>query len=198
MDVQVVDLAAKFARFDDRWHPRIVGELNGSYVKVVKLEGEFVWHHHDSEDELFLVIDGVLRIELRDGVLVIEPGQFVVIPRGVEHRPVADGVVQVVLIEPATTVNTGNVDDAKTVTDLEWVARQTPEWRLGMPTRSPRRSAATRRCRPDAASFTRRGRWSTACKRAAAVGWRFRYHRVAAASRSASSSSMFASRMDSA
>ena len=121
MDVQVVDLAAKFARFDDRWHPRIVGELNGSYVKVVKLEGEFVWHHHDSEDELFLVIDGVLRIELRDGVLVIEPGQFVVIPRGVEHRPVADGVVQVVLIEPATTVNTGNVADAKTVTDLEWV-----------------------------------------------------------------------------
>jgi mannose-6-phosphate isomerase-like protein (cupin superfamily) len=121
MTVHVVDLADKFSHFGDTWHPRIVGELNGSYVKVVKLEGEFVWHHHDDEDELFLVIDGVLRIELRDAVLVIEPGQFVVIPRGVEHRPVADGVVQVVLIEPASTVNTGNVEDTKTVTDLEWI-----------------------------------------------------------------------------
>jgi mannose-6-phosphate isomerase-like protein (cupin superfamily) len=121
MDVRVVDLTEKFGRFSDPWHPRIVGELNGTYVKVVKLAGEFVWHHHDDEDELFLVVDGVLRMQLRDGELEVHPGQFVIVPRGVEHRPVADGVVHVVLIEPVTTVNTGNVQDARTVTNLEWV-----------------------------------------------------------------------------
>jgi mannose-6-phosphate isomerase-like protein (cupin superfamily) len=121
MDVRVVDLGEKFSRFDDPWHPRIVGELNGSYVKVVKLEGEFVWHHHDDEDELFLVIDGVLRMQLRDGELEVSPGQFVVVPRGIEHRPVADGVVHVVLIEPASTLNTGNSRNTRTVDDLDWI-----------------------------------------------------------------------------
>ena len=121
MDVRVVDLAGKFAAFDDPWRPRIVAELNGSHVKVVKLAGEFVWHHHDDEDELFLVVDGVLRMQLRDGELEVRPGQFVVIPKGLEHRPVADGVVQVVLIEPATTLNTGNVRDERTVDAPEWI-----------------------------------------------------------------------------
>ena len=121
MDIEVVDLADKFARFDDRWHPRIVAELNGSHVKVVKLEGEFVWHHHDDEDELFLVVDGRLRMQLRDRELEVGPGQFVVIPKGVEHRPVADATVHVVLIEPASTLNTGNVQDARTVESPEWL-----------------------------------------------------------------------------
>ena len=121
MDVRVIDLAGKFAAFDDPWQPRIVAELNGSHVKVVKLAGEFVWHHHDDEDELFLVVDGVLRVQLRDGELEVRPGQFVVIPKGVEHRPVADGVVQVVLIEPATTLNTGNVRAERTVDVPEWI-----------------------------------------------------------------------------
>jgi mannose-6-phosphate isomerase-like protein (cupin superfamily) len=121
MQIDVVDLAEKFDRFDDSWHPRIVGELNGSYVKVVKLEGEFVWHHHDDEDELFLVVDGVLHMQFRDREVAVHPGQFVIVPRGIEHRPVADGVVQVVLVEPASTRNTGDVDDARTVTDLDWL-----------------------------------------------------------------------------
>jgi mannose-6-phosphate isomerase-like protein (cupin superfamily) len=121
MQIDVVDLAEKFGCFDDQWHPRIVGELNGSYVKVVKLAGEFVWHHHDEEDELFLVIDGVLRMQFRDRDVEVRPGQFVIVPRGVEHRPVADDVVQVVLFEPSSTLNTGNVTDGKTVTELDWI-----------------------------------------------------------------------------
>ena len=121
MDIEVVDLADKFARFDDRWQPRIVAELNGNYVKVVKLEGEFVWHHHDDEDELFLVVDGRLRMQLPDRELEVGPGQFVVVPKGVEHRPVADVPAHVVLIEPTSTRNTGNVRDARTVESPEWL-----------------------------------------------------------------------------
>ena len=117
----MVDLAEKFDRVDDTWHPRIVGELNESYVKVVKLDGEFVWHHHDDEDELFLVIAGVLRMQLRDAELEVGPGQFVVIPKGVEHRPVADETVHVVLIEPTSTLNTGNVEDTRTREHLDWI-----------------------------------------------------------------------------
>jgi mannose-6-phosphate isomerase-like protein (cupin superfamily) len=121
MSIAVVDLAEKFARFADPWNPRIVGELNDTYVKVVRLQGEFVWHHHDDEDELFLVIAGTLRMQLRDRELHVGPGQFVVVPRGVEHRPVADDEVQVVLIEPKTTLNTGDVRDDRTVEQLEWI-----------------------------------------------------------------------------
>jgi mannose-6-phosphate isomerase-like protein (cupin superfamily) len=117
--LEKVDVAEKFALFDETWSPKIVAELNDAYVKVVKLEGEFVWHHHDDEDELFWVVSGRLRMELRDGEVVLEPGELLVVPKGVEHRPVAEGETHVVLIEPKTTLNTGNVRDERTVDELE-------------------------------------------------------------------------------
>ena len=117
--IQRIDLAEKLARFDERWSPRIVAELNGQHVKLAKLEGEFVWHSHAEEDELFLVLKGTLTIELRDGAVVLGPGQMAVVPRGIEHRPVADGEVHVRLFEPAGTVNTGDVRNERTVEDLE-------------------------------------------------------------------------------
>ena len=117
--LEKVDVAEKFALFDQAWSPKIVAELNDAYVKVVKLEGEFVWHHHDDEDELFWVVSGRLRMELRDGEVVLEPGELLVVPKGVEHRPVAEGETHVVLIEPKTTLNTGNVRDERTVDELE-------------------------------------------------------------------------------
>jgi mannose-6-phosphate isomerase-like protein (cupin superfamily) len=110
-----VNLTEKFARFDDYWHPRIVGELNGQHVKVVKLKGEFVWHHHDVEDELFLILKGSLVIQFRHKDIVLEEGEFLVIPRGIEHRPVAENECWVLLFEPAGTLNTGNVQDERTV-----------------------------------------------------------------------------------
>lgn len=110
-----VNLVEKFGRFDDFWHPRIVGELNGQQVKVVKLKGAFVWHHHDVEDELFLIVKGRLVIEFRDKDVVLEEGEFLVIPKGVEHRPVAEEECWVMLFEPVGTLNTGNVQDEKTV-----------------------------------------------------------------------------------
>jgi mannose-6-phosphate isomerase-like protein (cupin superfamily) len=114
-----IDLAEKLASFDDRWSPRIVAELNGQHVKLAKLDGAFVWHSHAEEDELFLVLKGELTIELRDGAVVLGPGQMAVVPRGVEHRPVADGEVHLLLFEPAGTLNTGNVRNERTVEDLE-------------------------------------------------------------------------------
>ena len=117
--IQRIDLAEKLARFDERWSPRIVAELNGQHVKLAKLEGEFVWHSHAEEDELFLVLKGTLTIELRDGAVVLGPGQMAVVPRGVEHRPVANGEVHVMLFEPAGTRNTGDVRNERTVEDLE-------------------------------------------------------------------------------
>ncbi len=115
-----VNVAEKLSRVGDHWNPRVIAELNGQQVKVVKLAGEFVWHHHDHEDELFLVIKGLLRMELRDRVVEIGPGELIVIPRGVDHRPVAEGEVEVLLFEPATTLNTGDaVGDARTRTVLE-------------------------------------------------------------------------------
>jgi mannose-6-phosphate isomerase-like protein (cupin superfamily) len=117
--VEKVNLAQKFSLFDEPWQPKVVAELNDAYVKVVKFEDEFVWHHHDDEDELFLVVAGRLRMELRDGDVVIEPGEFLVVPKGVEHRPVAEGETHVVLIEPKTTLNTGNVRNERTVDELE-------------------------------------------------------------------------------
>jgi mannose-6-phosphate isomerase-like protein (cupin superfamily) len=116
----VVNLAEKFDLFADYWHPRIVGELNDSHVKLVKLKGEFVWHRHEREDELFLVIKGTLRIRLRDQELTLREGEFVVIPSKVEHLPIADQEVQVLLLEPKTTVNTGDVQSERTV-DAEWI-----------------------------------------------------------------------------
>ena len=110
----VVTLADKFARFDDYWSPKIVGELNGQLVKVVKFRGPFEWHHHAAEDELFLVHRGSFRMEFRDRALMLHAGDFLIVPRGVEHRPVADEEVEVVLFEPATTLNTGNVSSERT------------------------------------------------------------------------------------
>ncbi len=110
-----VSLAAKLATFDETWVPKVVGELNGQYVKVVKCEGEYVWHHHEQEDELFYVLKGRLRILLRDREVALEPGEFFIVPRGVEHKPVADEPAEVVLFEPAKTRNTGNVDHGYTI-----------------------------------------------------------------------------------
>jgi mannose-6-phosphate isomerase-like protein (cupin superfamily) len=115
-----VDLAAKLATFGDHWNPRIVAELNGQHVKVAKFAGEFTWHSHEHEDELFLVVKGLLRMELRDKVVELGPGELIVIPRGVEHRPVGVGECEVVLFEPASTVNTGSAaDDPRTRTQLD-------------------------------------------------------------------------------
>jgi mannose-6-phosphate isomerase-like protein (cupin superfamily) len=119
MSIQKVNLAQKFELFDDHWSPKIVGDVNGTLVKVVKVRGEFLWHHHENEDELFLVVAGRLTIRLRDGDVVLEPGEFVVIPRGVEHMPVAEEETRIVLIEPATTLNTGDVVNERTVETLE-------------------------------------------------------------------------------
>ena len=118
--MDVVNLTQKLALFNDYWHPRIVGELNGQQVKLVKLKGEFVWHHHDAEDELFLVIKGRLLIRLPDRELWIGEGEFAIIPRGVEHCPVAQEEVQVLLLEPASTLNTGNLRNDRTQ-DADWI-----------------------------------------------------------------------------
>ena len=117
--MDVVNLAQKFDAFQDHWSPKIAGQVNGMHVKLVKLQGEFVWHHHDLEDELFLVVKGRLKMELRDRELWIGEGEFLIVPHGVEHRPVAPEEVQVLLFEPAGTLNTGNVRDARTVEVLE-------------------------------------------------------------------------------
>jgi mannose-6-phosphate isomerase-like protein (cupin superfamily) len=118
--IEKVGLAAKLAAVDEPWQPKIVAELNDSYVKVVKFDGEFVWHHHDDEDELFLVVSGQMRMQFRDGDVVVEPGELIVVPRGVEHCPLAEtGDTEVVLIEPKTTLNTGNVRNERTVDEPE-------------------------------------------------------------------------------
>ena len=119
--VRKVNLGEKFGLFHDQWSPKIAGELNDSYVKLVKLQGEFVWHHHENEDELFLVVKGKLTIKLRDGQVELEPGEFVVIPKGVEHLPVAEEEVHVLLLEPKSTRNTGNVQNERTVDKLDRV-----------------------------------------------------------------------------
>ena len=116
-----VVLAEKLAQFSEHWRPKIVGELNGQHVKLVKLQGEFIWHHHAHEDELFLVTRGTLTMQLRDGDVTIREGEFFIVPRGVEHRPVAEQEVHVVLFEPASTFHTGNVVTEKTRATLEWI-----------------------------------------------------------------------------
>jgi mannose-6-phosphate isomerase-like protein (cupin superfamily) len=110
-----VNLAERLSRFTEHWNPRVVAELNGQQVKLAKLEGEFVWHHHEEADELFLVLEGRLVIQLRDRDVTLTPGELFVVPKGVEHRPVADAEVHVLLFEPAGTVNTGNVTNEYTV-----------------------------------------------------------------------------------
>ena len=118
-DIKKVSLTEKFDLFDDRWSPKIVGELNDSYVKLAKLKGEFVWHHHETEDELFLVVKGSLLIKLRDREIQLEEGEFVIIPRGVEHLPIAEEEAQVILLEPKSTLNTGDVHNERTVSVLD-------------------------------------------------------------------------------
>jgi mannose-6-phosphate isomerase-like protein (cupin superfamily) len=119
--MDVVNLKEKFERFADYWSPKIVGELNGQHVKLAKLKGKFVWHQHDQEDELFLVVKGRLRILLRDREIAINSGEFFIVPKGVEHCPMADEECHVVLLEPASTLNTGNVRDERTIDHLQWI-----------------------------------------------------------------------------
>ena len=119
--MEKVNLAQKLGRFQDYWSPKVVGDLNDSYVKLVKLKGEFVWHQHETEDELFLVVKGRLLIKLRDQDILLEEGEFVIIPRGVEHLPIAEEEAHVLLLEPKTTLNTGNVENERTVVELEHI-----------------------------------------------------------------------------
>jgi mannose-6-phosphate isomerase-like protein (cupin superfamily) len=127
-----INLGQKLALINDHWNPRIIGELNGQYLKLVKFKGPFTWHHHNTEDEMFLVVKGRFRMEFRESDddiskrqaprdVWLEEGEFIVVPRGVEHRPVADEEAHVLLFEPATTMNTGNVQDEFTVPKLEWL-----------------------------------------------------------------------------
>jgi mannose-6-phosphate isomerase-like protein (cupin superfamily) len=119
--VQKVSLNEKFDRIREYWSPKIAAQLNGQYLKLAKFKGEFVWHHHESEDELFLVVKGRLTIQFRDGDVVLGEGELVVVPAGVDHRPVADQEVWAVLLEPIATLNTGNVQNERTIRELDWI-----------------------------------------------------------------------------
>ena len=116
-----VNLTHKFSLFDERWSPKLVGELNDQYVKIAKLQGEFVWHQHEAEDELFMVVEGSLTIKLRDRDVILEQGEFLIVPRGVEHKPVAESEAHVLMFEPKTTLNTGDMQDERTQEQLEWI-----------------------------------------------------------------------------
>lgn len=117
--MEKVNIREKQDLISDYWNPRIIGELNGQHVKAAKLKGEFIWHHHENEDELFLVTKGVLKMEFRDKTISIHEGEFLIVPRMVEHRPVADEEVHLLLFEPASTVNTGNLQNERTRTELQ-------------------------------------------------------------------------------
>jgi len=116
----VVNLAQKFSLIGDHWKPRIAGDINDSYLKLVKVKGEFVWHHHETEDELFLVVKGRLLMRFRDGDVTINEGEFIIVPHGVEHCPVAEKEVELILLEPKTTVNTGSAGGERTA-PAEWI-----------------------------------------------------------------------------
>ena len=117
--MEKVNLNQKFSQFQDYWQPKIAGELNDNYIKLVKLKGEFVWHQHETEDELFLVVKGTLLIKLRDRDIQLQEGEVVIIPKGVEHLPIADEEAHVLLLEPKTTLNTGNIQNERTVSNLK-------------------------------------------------------------------------------
>ncbi len=119
--MKTVNLREKFRSFTDQWSPKIIGEINDSYVKAVKLQGEFVWHHHEQEDEMFLVVKGALRMKFRDHEEVIREGEFIIVPHGTEHLPIADEEAQVLLLEPKSTLNTGNITNERTVAQLEHI-----------------------------------------------------------------------------
>ncbi len=112
--MEKVNINEKFNQFHDHWNPRIIGELNGQQVKAAKLKGEFIWHHHEQEDEMFLVTKGKLKMEFRDKSVDITEGEFIIVPRGVEHKPIAEEEVELLLFEPASTLNTGNIKNDKT------------------------------------------------------------------------------------
>ncbi|WP_321475624.1 cupin domain-containing protein [uncultured Paludibaculum sp.] len=116
--MQPVNLREKFAQFHEHWNPQTVGELNGQAVRLVKFQGEFVWHHHDNEDEMFLVVQGRFRMEFQDHSCWLSEGEFLIVPRGVEHRPVAEEEVHVLLFEPTATVNTGNAGGPRTAPNV--------------------------------------------------------------------------------
>ncbi len=116
-----VNLTEKFNLFDEHWSPRIVGELNGQYVKLAKVKGEFVWHSHANEDELFLVIKGTLKIEFRDGSITLNEGEFYIVPKGVEHKPIADEEAHILLLEPKSTEQTGGVESDLLVDNQPWI-----------------------------------------------------------------------------
>lgn len=118
-DMDKVNISSKFDQFNDFYNPRIIGELNGQHVKAVKLKGEFIWHHHEKEDELFLVIKGKLKMEFREKTVEVSPGEFIIVPRGIEHKPVAEEEVHILLFEPDSTVNTGNVDNERTRKNID-------------------------------------------------------------------------------
>jgi mannose-6-phosphate isomerase-like protein (cupin superfamily) len=116
-----INLGQKFGLFAEQWSPKIIAELNGQYVKLARLQGEFVWHRHAGEDELFLVVRGRLTIRFRDGEVALEPGELLVVPAGVEHQPAAEDEVEVLLVEPKATLNTGDVREARTVEEPPWI-----------------------------------------------------------------------------
>jgi mannose-6-phosphate isomerase-like protein (cupin superfamily) len=117
--MNTINIAEKFSKINQMWSPKILGEVNDSYIKAVKFIGEFVWHHHDNEDEMFMVISGKLRMKFRDREEVVRPGEFIIVPRGVEHLPISDEETQVLLFEPKSTLNTGNIRNERTLAELE-------------------------------------------------------------------------------
>lgn len=119
--MNTINLKDKFSRFNEHWHPYIVAELNQNYVKLAKLEGEFVWHKHDGEDELFVVLEGTLMMDFRDKTVTVNAGEILVVPKGVEHRPWTKGEVKLMLVEPKSTLHTGDTVVEQTVTNLEWI-----------------------------------------------------------------------------
>ena len=119
MNMNKINIAEKLGLFSEHWQPRLIAQVNDTDVKLVKLQGEFIWHHHDHEDEMFLVLEGRLLMQFRDREEWIEPGEFIVVPRGVEHRPVAPEEVHLMLIEPRGTLNTGNIVNERTVAEIE-------------------------------------------------------------------------------
>ena len=114
-----INISQKLAQFNDHWHPRIIGELNKQHVKLAKIKGEFIWHKHDEEDEMFLVLKGTLKIEFRDRTETIQENEIIIVPKGVEHKPIAEEEVSIMLFEPATTINTGDLENERTRKNLE-------------------------------------------------------------------------------
>lgn len=123
MEIDKINISQKLSLITDHWNPKIAGELNGQHIKLAKLQGEFIWHKHDHEDEMFLVISGTLKIEFRDKTVEVNPNEFIIVPRGVEHKPVAEKEVSIMLFEPQSTLNTGNVQNEFTKNKLDKIQK---------------------------------------------------------------------------